>query len=130
RPRSTASDDHLMTPIDGWKITPAGVETVLKNVSTIASTLAGAVDGLPASAESALAGTANCPIIADALLGFFTHHEPTLTAIGNRINASCGGAAAATQWYLTGDETMAAEQQAEAATVAGTGVSTFEVPEV
>ncbi|NMR21745.1 DUF6507 family protein [Cellulomonas fimi] len=111
-----------------WSITPEGVESVLTKVGTVAQTLSGAAEGLPASAESALAATGDNPIIGDALLGFFTHHRPTLESIGNRVNASVGGAAAATQWYLRGDETMAAQQQAAAATVAGTGVPTFQVP--
>lgn len=114
--------------MSGWKISPGGVQGVLTRVSTSAETLSGATDGLVAQAQSALDGTAACPIIADALAGFFEFHQPTLTGIGNRINASVGGAAAATRWYLQGDEAMAAEQQAAAAGTHGTGLVEFEVP--
>ena len=114
--------------MSGWKILPEGVQSVLTRVSTSAESLSSATDGLVAQAEGALAGTANCPIIADALAGFFEFHKPTLTAIGNRINASVGGAAAATKWYRQGDMTMAAEQQAAAASTDGTAEVAFEVP--
>lgn len=107
--------------MSGWKITPEGVESVLLKVGTVAGTLSTAANGLPASAESALAGTAQCPIIGDALMGFFEHHGPTLQAIGDRINSSVTGAVGATEAYLLGDEEMAAEQQAAAVSVAGTG---------
>jgi hypothetical protein len=113
-----------------WHIEPDGVNTVLTNVGTAAELLGTAVEGLPAHAETVVAGSANSPIIADAIAGFFEFYKPTLTSIGNRINASVGGAAAATRWYLTGDEEMAAQQQSAAQTVAGTGVSTFTVPPV
>ena len=111
-----------------WRIEPAGVQSVLTQVGTAAETLGSAVEKLPTHAEAVIAGTAGSPIIADAISGFFEFHKPALTSIGNRINASVGGAAAATRWYLTGDEEMAAQQQAAAQTVAGTGVSTFTVP--
>lgn len=39
------------------------------------------------------------------------------------------GAASATSWYLTGDEQMAAAQQAGAAEIAGTGTWVPELPE-
>jgi hypothetical protein len=114
----------------GWRIEPEGVQTVLTKVGTAAELLGTAVEKLPPHAETVVAGSANSPIIADAIAGFFEFYKPTLTSIGNRINASVGGAAAATRWDLTGDETMAAQQQAAAQTVAGTGVSTFTVPPV
>lgn len=104
-----------------WRITPQGVEDVLLKVGTVAQTLSGAVEGLPAKAEQALVGTGQNPIIADALMGFFEHHKPTLESIGMRIEAGVGGAAAATTAYVQGDEEMAAQAQATAATVAGTG---------
>ncbi|WP_456844336.1 DUF6507 family protein [Cellulomonas sp. P5_C6] len=113
-----------------WHIEPAGVQDVLTRVGSAAELLGSAVEQLPGHAESVVAGTASSPIIADALSGFFEFYKPTLTSIGNRINASVGGAAAATRWYLTGDEEMAAQQQAAAQSVAGTGVSTFTVPPV
>ena len=113
-----------------WRIEPEGVQSVLTKVGTAAEVLGTAVENLPPHAETVVAGTANSPIIADAIAGFFEFYKPTLTSIGNRINASVGGAAAATRWYLTGDEEMAAQQQAAAQTVAGTGVSTFTVPPV
>jgi len=112
----------------GWKIDVPGVQGVLTKVGTAAQSLSGAVDGLTAQADSAFAGTAKCPIIADALSGFFEFEKPTLTGIVNRISASVGGAAAATQWYRRGDMTMAAEQQAAAASTDGTGEVAFEVP--
>jgi hypothetical protein len=114
--------------MSGWHIEPKGVQDVLLAVGGVAEALASAVQALPPHAETVVTGTASSPIIADALGGFFEFFEPTLKSMGNRINASVGGAAAATQWYLTGDEAMAAQQQAAAATVAGTGVSTFTVP--
>ena len=112
----------------GWQIEPKGVQDVLLAVGAAAEVMGSAVTALPTHAESVVAGTANSPIIADAISGFFEFFEPSLKSMGNRINASVGGASAATQWYLQGDEAMAAEQQAAAATVAGTGVSTFTVP--
>src|SRR3954449_3936265 len=111
-----------------WRIEPAGVQTVLGLVETAAQTFGREVEKLPAHAEAAVAGTANSPIVADAIVGFFDHYKPTLTSIGNHITASVGGAAAATRWYLAGDEEMAAQQQAAARSVAGTGVSTFTAP--
>jgi len=114
--------------MSGWRIDVAGVQGVLTRVGTVAQSLSAAVDGLTAQAEGALAGTAKCPIIADALSGFFEFEKPTLTAIGNRISASVGGAAAATKWYLQGDETMAAEQQAAAASTDGTALVAFKEP--
>ena len=107
--------------MSGWHIKPDEVETVLTTIGTVAGTLSGAVEGLPAKAEDAIAGTASSGIIADAVSGFFEHHSVTLESIGNRINAGVTGAAQATTAYLTGDEAMAAEHQASAATVAGTG---------
>ena len=112
-----------------WRISPAGVDDVLKAVGSAAAVLSEAVDGLPAHAEAAVAGTDNCPMIADALVGFFEHHSPSLTSMGNRIANSVGGAASATSWYLTGDEQMAAAQQAGAAEIAGTGTWVPELPE-
>lgn len=106
-----------------WRITPQGVEDVLLKVSAVAQTLSGAVDGLPAKAESALAATGNSPVIGDALVGFFEHHRPTLEAVGNRIDSSVNGALLATQAYLAGDEEMAAQHQEAAASVAGTGAA-------
>jgi hypothetical protein len=104
--------------MSGWRIDVAGVQGVLTRVGVAAQSLTGAVDGLGAHAEGAVAGTASCPIIADALSGFFEFEKPTLTGIGTRISASVGGAAAATMSYVQGDQTMAAEQQAAAATAA------------
>jgi len=107
----------------GWQIIPTDVVAVLRAVGTVAETLCGAADGLPVEAQAALAGTAQNAIIGDALTGFFEHHAPTLTAIGTRINASVGGAAAATGCYLQGDEAMAREQQAAAVAAAATATS-------
>ncbi|EYR63282.1 hypothetical protein N866_01680 [Actinotalea ferrariae CF5-4] len=107
--------------MSGWRITPQGVQDVLQRVGATAAVLDAAVVGLPAKAEQAVAGTGQNPIIADALIGFFEHHATTLESIGNRINASVTGAAAATTAYVQGDEQMAAEHQAAAAQVAGTG---------
>lgn len=104
-----------------WRITPEGVERVLLGVSAVAQTLSPAVEGLPVKAEAAIAGTGDCPIIADALAGFFEHHRPTLEAIGNRITASINGAGAATTAYVQGDLQMAQQHQQAAAAVAGTG---------
>lgn len=104
-----------------WRITPEGVEQVLLNVSAVAQTLSPAVEGLPMKAEAAIAGSGDCPIIADALVGFFEHHKPTLEAIGNRISASVNGAGAATTAYVEGDLQMAQQHQQAAAGVAGTG---------
>jgi hypothetical protein len=107
--------------VSGWHIDPGKVETVLTTVGSVAGVLSGAVDGLQPKAEDAIAGTASSGIIADAVGGFFEHHSVTLQSIGNRINAGVTGAVQATNAYLAGDETMAAEHQAAAATVAGTG---------
>ena len=102
----------------GWQIIPTDVVTVLRAVGTVAETLSGAADGLPVDAQSALDGTGRSAIIGEALNGFFEFHAPTLTAIGDRITASVGGAAAATGYYVRGDETMAGEQQAAAVAAA------------
>ena len=98
----------------GWHIIPADVVTTLRAVGSVAETLSGAADGLPVEAQSALEGAGRSAIIGDALNGFFAFHAPTLTAIGVRISASVGGAAAATECYVRGDEAMALEQQAAA----------------
>lgn len=114
-------------PIQGWRISPEGVQTVLTNVGAVAATLSGAVDGLPAKVETAVAATAGSPVIGDAIVGLFEHHTPTLEAIGNRIGAATGGAAAATMWYVTGDGEMATQQQ-QAAASAADGAATFTLP--
>ena len=62
---------------------------------------------------------------AEALRG----HPLRREIIANRIANSVGGAASATSWYLTGDEQMAAAQQAGAAEIAGTGTWVPELPE-
>ena len=110
-----------------WHIEPAGVQDVLSKVGTVAGLLSSVVQAMPGKAESAVTA-GNSPIIGDAIAGFFEHHKPTLEAIGNRINASVGGAAAATRWYLEGDETMAAQQQSAAASCTGANAPTFQVP--
>ncbi len=114
-------------PVDGWRIVPDGVRTVLTSVAQAAETLGSTVDALPAHVESAIAATAQSPVIADALSGFFEHHEPTLEAIGHRVNAAVGGASAATMWYVHGDGDMAAQQQAAASSVLS-GPVTFSLP--
>ena len=110
-----------------WRIIPADVVTVLRAVGTVAESLCGAADGLPVDAQAALAGTAGSAIIGDALHGFFEFHAPTLTAIGSRISASVGGASAATESYVLGDEEMARAQQA-AAVAAGAVVAAAAPP--
>jgi len=107
--------------VSGWQIDPGKVQTVLTSVGSVAGVLSGAVDGLQPKAEDAIAGTGSSGIIADAIGGFFEHHSVTLQSIGDRINAGVTSAVQATNAYLVGDETMAAEHQAAAATVAGTG---------
>ena len=107
----------------GWQIVPTEVVTVLRAVGSVAETLCGAADGLPIDAQAALVGTARSAIIGDALAGFFEFHAPTLTAIGERISASVGGAATATGYYVQGDETMAWEQQTAAVAAAAVAVT-------
>ena len=111
-----------------WHIEPGGVQDVLTKVGNVAGLLSNVVQAMPGKAEAAVTA-GNSPIIGDAIAGFFEHHKPTLEGIGNRINASLGGAAAATRWYLEGDETMAAQQQSAAATCTGPrGRRTMEPP--
>lgn len=114
--------------MSGWRIAPDGVQQVVSSVGEVAARLNESVTGLESQVQSAVTATAESPVIADALVGFFDHHRPTLEAIGNRINAATGGAVAATTWYLTGDQEMAAQQQSAAATALD-GAATFTLPE-
>lgn len=114
--------------MSGWRIAPDGVQQVVSSVGEVAARLNEAVTGLETHVQSAVTATAESPVIADALVGFFDHHRPTLEAIGNRISSATGGAVAATTWYLTGDQEMAAQQQSAAATAVD-GAATFTLPE-
>lgn len=114
--------------MSGWRIAPDGVQQVVSSVGEVAGRLNEAVQGLEPQVQNAVAATAESPVIADALIGFFDHHRPTLEAIGNRISSATGGAVAATTWYLTGDQEMAAQQQAAAASALD-GAATFSMPE-
>lgn len=105
----------------GWRISPDGVQGVLEGVVAVAGVLSSAVDDLSGATQEAVSGTADSAIIADALVGFFEAHKPTLESIGHRLESACTGAALATTAYLQGDEQMAAEQQAAALSLAPGG---------
>lgn len=106
---------------EGWSIRAGEVETVLRAVVAEAQTLTDAVNAIEGHVASAVTGSADSPVVAEAISVFFENRRTALQAMGTRVNAAVTGAKEATGWYLQGDEEMAATQQALAATVAGTG---------
>lgn len=114
--------------MSGWRIHPEEIGGVLTAMGSVQASLAASVDTMPAQGEVVIAASGECAIIADALVGFFEHHGPTLQAMGTRINNAVSGVASAVTWYVHGDEEMALDQQASAAQVAGTTAWTPELP--
>ncbi|GAA3337210.1 hypothetical protein GCM10017714_03220 [Curtobacterium pusillum] len=114
--------------VDGWRVDPAGVESVLNSVAnrttTMSTALGGSEDGSVQGVDTIVqdaATAAESQVIGEAVAGFFEHRKATLTGIQNRIRASLLGASGATKAIIAGDEHMAATTQANAVSAASTG---------
>ncbi|WFR66584.1 DUF6507 family protein [Curtobacterium flaccumfaciens] len=113
---------------DGWRVDPAGVESVLNSVvdhtTTMSDALGGSEDGTVQGVDTIVqdaATAAQSQVIGEAVAGFFEHRKNTLTGIQNRIRASLLGASGATKAIIDGDEHMAATTQANAVSAASSG---------
>ena len=110
-----------------WSITPADVQSVLKDVQDSAEELGKKLT--PEKFEAVLEGlTWGGPLTADvpkALGSLLTDQSRNLTNIGNRINAGTVGVANATIAYNNGQEEMAGTYQAELLKAAETGDFTY-----
>nr|WP_168506968.1 DUF6507 family protein [Streptomyces sp. S1D4-11]QIY94516.1 hypothetical protein HEP87_11430 [Streptomyces sp. S1D4-11] len=108
-----------------WDISPSGVKGVLTNTATAAEGLSNTGKALektvPSAASSAgtieqggveKSGTQG-PVAA-ALGEFFNAYQKDLMYVAERTSNSINGAAAATNYYVTGDLEMAAQAQQEA----------------
>lgn len=114
--------------VDGWRVEPAGVQSVLTAVvdrtTTMSTALGGSEDGSVEGVDTIVqdaATAAQSQVIGEAVAGFFEHRRSTLTGIQDRIRASLLGASGATQAVVDGDEEMAATTQANAVSAATSG---------
>jgi hypothetical protein len=114
--------------VDGWRVDPAGVESVLTAVTdrttTMSTALGGSEDGSVQGVDTVVqdaATAAQSQVIGEAIAGFFEHRKDTLTGIQNRIRASLLGASGATKAIIDHDDEMAATTQANAVQAASNG---------
>lgn len=96
-----------------WDIDPGGVRGVLSKTQAAYEPLAEQAEDYLTSLKAAATATGS-QIVAQALVGFATHHGATLTGIAQRTSRCFQGAVNATNAYLRGDEEMAARAQRNA----------------
>ncbi|NMR20212.1 DUF6507 family protein [Cellulomonas fimi] len=101
-----------------WSISPAEVRAVLEHVRLEAAGLDDTVRGIDTAIAGALDACADSPVIGEALAIFVENRAVELRLVDARIDDAVAGALTATVAYERGDEQMAAEQQAMAASVA------------
>lgn len=107
----------------GWQIDVPGVQGVLTQVNGSAGTLGTALQPAAAAFEALAGGCCGEFAASIAASGgeLLQSRQWQLTQITNAINSALGGAAAATQEYINGDEQMAANLQAQASQTAVNG---------
>ncbi len=95
-----------------WSIQPSGVVGVLNEVNPYAEDLGTALNGIAAALGLAVPATGPSPAIGAALQSYFDLSEgPRIEAMNARISAAAGGVVAATEAYVNGDLSMAADAQ-------------------
>ncbi|MGQ0777609.1 MAG: DUF6507 family protein [Pseudonocardiales bacterium] len=99
--------------MNGWDISPSGVRGVLPQTEAVAQAFEGHLTSMNSAIEGAAAETSSGPIIT-ALTGWLDKQRPNINFMFTRTGACITGAAQATNAYIDGDETMAANAQAAA----------------
>ncbi|MGV9889580.1 DUF6507 family protein [Streptomyces sp. NPDC003395] len=111
--------------VNGWDISPSGVESILSLVGLAADDLGKDVKGYGTSVQDAAesAGTISGPYCGSAPVGpvgaavanFVSDTESSIRFMAARIKKTMDGTVKATGAYLEGDLAMAARAQREAA---------------
>ncbi len=99
--------------MSSWEIQPDGVNAVLARTESTAGEFEPQLTSLNAGLEGS-ATESSSPIVADALSGFAGSAQGNIQFVITRTGAAMTGAANATNAYLDGDLTMAANAQAAA----------------
>ncbi len=100
-----------------YRISPAGVESVLSQTQGDLEHFAEILSPLQSSIEAVAVGTGNSGAILPALQEFFGDQTRHLDAIMTRGEAGLRGAFEATSAYIAGDYDMVSHAQAAAASV-------------
>lgn len=97
-----------------WDIDPAGVQRVLAATEGLATEFDGQVTALNAGMEGAMTQSGS-DLVAGALADFGASQSRNIEFVFTRTGAAINGAAQATNAYVAGDEQMAVNAQAAAA---------------
>lgn len=107
--------------MNGYRVSPEGVEATLRGVADRAQALSSTLGGLEGHVAKAVTGAGESPIIAEALGTFFSGRIETLKSIGTRIEAGMTGAVQAVSSYDHADDEMAQTQRSLASRATTSG---------
>lgn len=96
-----------------WNLDPAGIKGVVERTGNDAKRFEGAAKTYGEALQGA-AENSGSNLVASALVGFAEHHKPTLQSMAERAGRVLNGAVTATNAYIDGDLTMAANAQHDA----------------
>jgi hypothetical protein len=102
--------------VSGYRISPSGVESVLKKTQADAEKFGEILKPMQDHVESAATATGGSGAIIPALQAFFENQSSHLDTINRRVTAALTGAVDATKAYMDGDLEMVAEYQRNAET--------------